>query len=183
MTACGSVTPAEAKSRTAPPRTAPNAGPCYLRRKRFTPSLATPSFPAMPTPPSTSGLAIGSLICGILFFFLPTAIAAIVMGHISRSQIRRSGGQKSGAGMAMAGLILGYAGVVLTIIALLALPNLTRARMTANEAAAIASLRMLNEEAINYSAANGKFPTEPGRSWSRTRYGQEVWLLFRLPTH
>ena len=124
----------------------------------LSPSLATPSSPAMPTPPSTSGLAIGSLICGILFFFLPTAIAAIVMGHIYRSQIRRSGGQKSGAGMAMAGLILGYAGVVLTIIALLALPNLTRAGMAANEASAIASLRTLNEEAINYSAANGKFP-------------------------
>jgi hypothetical protein len=31
--------------------------------------------------PPTSGKAIGSLICGIFFFFLPTSIIAIILGH------------------------------------------------------------------------------------------------------
>ncbi len=43
-----------------------------------------------------------------------TGIPAIIMGHISRRQIRERGEQ--GDGMALAGLILGYIGVVLGII-------------------------------------------------------------------
>jgi len=50
--------------------------------------------------PTTSGLAIVSLLCGLLFFIFPSAVAAIIFGHISRSDIRRSGGRKTGAGMA-----------------------------------------------------------------------------------
>jgi hypothetical protein len=61
--------------------------------------------PGLPITPEGSGLAIGSLICGILFFIFPSAIAAIVMGHISRAEIRRSEGRKTGAGMALAGPI------------------------------------------------------------------------------
>jgi hypothetical protein len=97
-----------------------------------------------------------------LFFFLPTAIAAIVMGHISRAQIRRSGGQKTGAGIALAGLILGYAGAAIIpfvlIIAAIAIPNLLRARMAANEASAAGSLRALNTSAVVYSTTYGVFP-------------------------
>jgi len=59
----------------------------------------------------TSGLAIVSLLCGILFFIFPAAVAAIIFGYISRSDIRHSGGRKTGAGMALAGLILGYIGI------------------------------------------------------------------------
>ena len=43
-----------------------------------------------------------------------SGIPAIIMGHISRRQIRESGEQ--GDGMALAGLILGYIGLVLGII-------------------------------------------------------------------
>ena len=47
-------------------------------------------------------------------FWFVGAIAAIVTGHIARSQIRRSG--ESGDGMALAGLILGYVGLVLSAL-------------------------------------------------------------------
>jgi type IV pilus assembly protein PilA len=112
--------------------------------------------------PETSGLAIGSLVCGILFFFFPTAIAAIAMGHISRAEIRRSGGRKTGDGMALAGLILGYIGVaiipLILIIAAIAIPNLLRARMVANESLAIISLQSLNASCDSYSVTYGVFP-------------------------
>src|SRR5215472_15922819 len=65
---------------------------------------------------TTNGLAVASLACGLAQFVfgpLPT-IPAIVLGHVARHQIRRTGEQ--GAGMALAGLLLGWAAVVLGIL-------------------------------------------------------------------
>jgi Domain of unknown function (DUF1707)/Domain of unknown function (DUF4190) len=66
----------------------------------------------------TNGLAMASLACGLAqFAFGPVAaIPAIVFGHVARQQIKRSGEQ--GAGLALAGLILGWAvilGVLLVV--------------------------------------------------------------------
>jgi hypothetical protein len=62
-----------------------------------------------------NGLAMASLACGLAqFAFGPLAtIPAIVFGHVARQQIKRSGEQ--GAGLALAGLILGWA-VMLSIV-------------------------------------------------------------------
>jgi hypothetical protein len=49
---------------------------------------------------------------------LPT-IPAIVLGHMARHQIKRTGEQ--GAGMALAGLLLGWAAVALGVLAILGL--------------------------------------------------------------
>jgi hypothetical protein len=64
----------------------------------------------------TNGLAIASLACGLAQFAIgPLAtIPAIVCGHLARSQIKRTGEQ--GAGLALAGLILGWAAVILGIV-------------------------------------------------------------------
>ena len=66
----------------------------------------------------TNGFAIASLACGLgQFMFGPLAtIPAIVFGHMARSQIRRTGEQ--GAGLALAGLTLGWATVILAILLL-----------------------------------------------------------------
>jgi hypothetical protein len=96
-----------------------------------------------------------------LFFIFPSAVAAVIMGHISRAEIRRSGGRKTGDGMALAGLVLGYIGlsiIPLLIISAIAIPNLLRARMAANEASAAGSLRVLNTSAVVYSTTYGVFP-------------------------
>ena len=67
----------------------------------------------------TNGLAIASLACALAqFVFGPLAtIPAIVFGHVALHQIKRSGEQ--GAGLAVAGLILGWATVILVIFLLL----------------------------------------------------------------
>ena len=67
----------------------------------------------------TNGLAIASFACGLAqFAFGPLAtIPAIVFGHLARHQIRRTGEQ--GAGLALAGLILGWATVVLAVLVLI----------------------------------------------------------------
>jgi Domain of unknown function (DUF1707)/Domain of unknown function (DUF4190) len=66
-----------------------------------------------------NGLAIASLACGLgQFVFGPLAtIPAIVLGHVARHQIRRTGEQ--GAGLALAGLILGWATVILAVLLIL----------------------------------------------------------------
>jgi|TARA_B100001964_G_scaffold188861_1_gene210311 hypothetical protein len=54
--------------------------------------------------------------CGILI----PSILAVVFGHIAKGEIRASGGQQGGDGMALAGLILGYIGSGLGVFYLLA---------------------------------------------------------------
>jgi hypothetical protein len=65
---------------------------------------------------ATNGSAIASLVCGLIgmLAFFPAAIAAVVCGHVARRQIARTG--ERGAGMALAGLILGYLGVAITVL-------------------------------------------------------------------
>jgi len=115
----------------------------------------------VPPEPVTSGKAIASLVLGLFFVFFPAAVLAIVFGHWSRSEIRESAGRLKGAGMALAGLILGYFGVALVpmlIIAAIAIPNLLRAKMAANEASGVGSLRTLNVAAVTYSTRYGHVP-------------------------
>lgn len=76
-----------------------------------------------PPAPQTSSFAIASLVCSIAsWFVIPFvgAIAAVVLGHIARSEIRRSYGLKSGGGMAIAGLVIGYIQIVASLLVLAA---------------------------------------------------------------
>ena len=115
---------------------------------------ATEPAPVSPgMPPPTSGKAIASLICGVFFFILPASIAAVVLGHLSLSEIKKSAGRIQGQGLATAGLVLGYLGLAvipLIIIAAIAIPNLLRARIAANEAAAVGSVRDIVAAEVSY---------------------------------
>ena len=84
----------------------PGGGPVAV------PPLAPPQLA------KTNSLAITSLICGIAqFMFGPLAtIPAVVCGHMARHQIRRTGEQ--GAGMALAGLVLGWIGAGFALLAI-----------------------------------------------------------------
>ena len=64
----------------------------------------------------TNGLALASFACGLAqFVFGPlSTIPAIVLGHMARHQIKRTGEQ--GAGLALAGLVLGWGAVLLGIV-------------------------------------------------------------------
>jgi hypothetical protein len=70
----------------------------------------------VPSVAGTNGLAVASLACALAqFVFGPlAAIPAIVFGHVARHQIKRTGEQ--GAGLALAGLILGWAAAILAIL-------------------------------------------------------------------
>lgn len=130
-------------------------------------TAATP-VPEMVVPqPETSGKAVASLVLGISIFLFSilTGIPAIIFGHLAKSDIRKSGGRLQGDGMALAGLILGYSSVafipVVLILAAIAIPNLLRSKMAANEASAVGSMRTIVTAAVTYSTAYNKgFPPD-----------------------
>ncbi len=126
------------------------------------PLARAPVSPAVPVayagPQQTSGMATASLVCGIAaYLILPllAAIPAIVLGHLALSDIKKKAGQLKGNGLAIAGMVMGYAQVVLIpfilIIAAIAIPNLLRAKMAANEATAVGTLRTYNSAILNYA--------------------------------
>jgi type IV pilus assembly protein PilA len=120
--------------------------------------------PAWSGPQDRSGKATASLVCGILFFIWPAAVAAVILGHLALSEIKKSAGRLAGHGMAVAGLALGYIGLAfipfLLIIAAIAIPNLLRSRMAANEATAVGTLRTYNTAMVSYATRcpNTRYP-------------------------
>jgi hypothetical protein len=67
---------------------------------------------------TVSGLAVASLVCGILAFFvfgIVLGILAIIFGGVALSKIRKNP-EVSGRGMAIAGLVLGIVATVVTAL-------------------------------------------------------------------
>jgi hypothetical protein len=90
------------------------------------PQYGAPVPPQGDLPPKTSGKAITSLVTGIVS--LPgiccwpigavLAILALVFGFLGRKEIATSGGQKKGAGLALAGIICAIVTLVLIVLVL-----------------------------------------------------------------
>jgi hypothetical protein len=82
-------------------------------------------------PPQPKVLSIASLCCGIAvylgfgFFILPQ-LAAVILGHLA---LRR---EPSGRGFAIAGLVMGYLGLVLTVLAIVGLTILASVASTSS---------------------------------------------------
>jgi Domain of unknown function (DUF4190) len=66
----------------------------------------------------TSGLAIASMVLGILWIYWIGSILAIIFGHIAINQARRDETLR-GKGMAIAGLVLGYVGLGTLLLAII----------------------------------------------------------------
>lgn len=77
-------------------------------------------------PAETNGLAVASLVCGILgvvFPFIPLipSILAVIFAGRGKRQIDSSGGLQTGRGLAVAGQVLGWVGIALVLVAILGL--------------------------------------------------------------
>lgn len=77
-----------------PPAYAPNPGPL-------------PPQPAR----RTSGMAIASLVLGVLWMYWLGSILALVFGYLAKREIGQSHDQLDGSGMATAGIVLGWIGI------------------------------------------------------------------------
>jgi general secretion pathway protein G len=123
-------------------------------------------------PPKTAGLAIWSLVLGILSlicFSILAAIPGVICGHKALSKIKHSAGALTGQGLAIAGLVTGYLGIAWAIFMIpmmfaIAIPNFVKARDTAMQNACINNLRMIdaakNQWALENKKGPGDTPTE-----------------------
>ena len=93
--------------------------------------------PTIPSAPKTPGLAIASLVLGIVsvlgaaILIIPTVLA-IIFGHVAYSRIRKNP-SLGGSGIAIAGFVLGYVSIVFGIftaglLAAMAIPAFQKVR-------------------------------------------------------
>ncbi len=71
-------------------------------------------------PQRTSGMAIASLVLGLVWIYWIGSILAVIFGHLALSETRRDP-RVGGRGLAIAGLVLGYIGLGVLVIGLVAL--------------------------------------------------------------
>jgi hypothetical protein len=108
------------------------------------------------------GLAVASLVMGIFsmiggFLLLIPPILAVVFGHISRNECNRRR-IKSGNGMALAGLIMGYLALIpipLGLMAAMAIPAFQKVRATSQEKAITNNLRQIAAAGQQYILDSG----------------------------
>ena len=116
--------PPEARAAATPPPQPPPYAPQpppYQQQPYGYPQPAYGSMVHAPTR-TTNGLAVASLVLSLLWFCGAGSIAAVVLGFVGKRQVDRSAGAQSGAGLAIAGIVLGVLGLLATVgwVALLA---------------------------------------------------------------
>jgi hypothetical protein len=121
-----------------------------------------PPFPVQ-NQPKNSPLAIWSLVLGVLSltcFSILSGIPAIICGHTALGQIKRSSGGMQGQGLAIGGLVTGYASLALIpiigLLAAIAIPNFIQARNVAMKNACINNLRQIDAAKQQWALENKK---------------------------
>jgi hypothetical protein len=115
--------------------------------------------------PKVAGLAIASLVCGLLGFVTAglSGIAAVITGHMAISAINKSGGALAGRGMSIAGLITGYLTILILPIAILAglaLPTIMKSKMQAERAESTSNVRQIGLALYAFDEEYGTFPSD-----------------------
>jgi len=76
-------------------------------------------YSAAPPAERVNGFAVASLVLGIVWLFWLGSLLAVIFGHIAISQMRTDETYR-GKGMAIAGLVLGYVGLSIFALAIVA---------------------------------------------------------------
>jgi prepilin-type processing-associated H-X9-DG protein len=138
--------------------------PLYVPAPAVRPQSGPPPF--MQTQPfgqpivGNSGMAIASLVCGLLFCIPICPLLAIIFGIIG---IRQTGpGKRGGQGMAIAGLVLGAVGLLIIPLNIaILLPSLNRARETANRVKCASNERQIGQAIVLYcNDHGGQYPPD-----------------------
>ena len=150
---------------------------------------AAPSIPAI----KTSRLAIWSLVLSLLGIVLLVvcigplfAIAGVICGHMAYSRIKRSGGVLTGDGLALGGLITGYAcialsAVMIPLLTAIAIPNFVKARQTAQMTGCINNLRQIDGAKQVWALQNKKETTDTPTSQDLTPFLKSGFSSLQCP--
>jgi len=142
-------------------------------------STAPPAAPA-----KMSGMAVTSLVLGILGMFTCgiTALVGLILGIIAMVKVKNSGGRLGGNGIALAGVIVsGIFLLMIPIFAALMLPALAAAKQRAQSINCVSNEKQLATGVRMYSSDN-KDQLPPAATWCdaiRTYVGSEK--IFQCP--
>jgi hypothetical protein len=117
------------------------------------------------------------LVLSLVWIWGVGSVLAIIFGFIGRRQIRESGNTQGGDGLAIAGIVIGIAGLVGAILATVALAvftaGVTNTFVNGIRGAEIASCRAEAKSVLTaieaYHAQNGANATVPS-AWSASTY-------------
>ena len=154
-----SAATAAVRTQVPPPPPLPVSSAPYAAPAAFVPQYAAPygQYGQYAQPVTNSGLAIASLVCGLLFCVPFCSILAIIFGILGIIQTKD--GQRGGRGLAIAGLVLGLLSTVLSISVLL--PALTRARGLAKNVVSATYERQISIALSTYCITNrGMYPPD-----------------------
>jgi len=139
-------------------------------------SAALGGTPSSPSPPplagigaaprsqrKTSGLAIASLVFGLLGFCGITAIVGLILGIVAQGRIRKSGGQLKGRGVAIAGIVISGFMLLFSFIAVgaaLMLPAVAKLKQNVQNTSCANNARQVALAVRLYADENeGRCPT------------------------
>ena len=131
-----------------------------VRYEMPAPAAVTPPFSYYPAPvPTTNGLAITSLVLGIVWLSGLGSLLAVIFGHVARGQIRRTG--QRGKGLATAGLILGYLGVavIVTLVIAISVHTFQTQQTSGYDAAVRSDLRTAANAEESYNTDHSAYTT------------------------
>jgi len=145
-----------------------------------------PSHPPVPSTPSqatvtpqkVSGLAITSLVLGILGFcsWGITSLFGLIFGCIGLSKISKSGGTLGGKGLAIAGIcISGVTLVMLPLMAALAIPGFVKARKQSQGRRILNDTRMMDAAIDQWALEKGKKDNDPINTTQAAMYLRGEW--------
>jgi prepilin-type processing-associated H-X9-DG protein len=152
----------------------------------FSPAVAaaraaalSPSMPA-----KTSGMAISSLVLGVLGLCGVTAVAGLILGILALVNINRSGGRLSGRGLAIAGICVSGFMLLFSIpmTAAMLLPALAKAKAQAQAVNCVNNVKQLSLGMMMYANVNSNsYPLADG--WCDAIRNQvRVGQVFRCPS-
>lgn len=141
------------------------------------PSL--PNLPAAAPPPAkTSGLAITSLVLGLLGLISCgiSSLVGLVLGIVSLTQISKSQGRLKGQGLAIAGVVV--SAFILLLMAVTVPSALSKAKAKARSVACMSHVQQINFAVIKHIQAHSN-TCPPAATWCDTIQGSVFFDTFQ----
>lgn len=125
-------------------------------------TLAMPGTSSQPppAPTKTNGLAIASLVLGIVWLYGVGSLLALIFGFIAKKRVDQSEGREKGRGMAIAGIVLGFVGIAVVILVVVLVSQVQTISNGGTASACKSDLTTVRVAVEAYQAKNGTNPPD-----------------------